>query len=144
MKFKKTIVSICVIGLLAIIGCAGFQDILTPAYIAPEVIKEVDISVTTFMPFTTLFDAKRVASKLDYEYNYNRVINEMKYNHLNGLNIANIKAAEELKVAFFSPQGTLGALLPTIMAGTLGSILISKPDDKKKIGELEKKVNGDA
>lgn len=143
MKIKKLTVWLCILGLTVMLGCASFQDAITPCYIEPATLKYADANATTFLPFTTLFDAERVDRKMDFVHQWNQTKDNMQYGFLKGLNAFHIGAAEEFQTALFSPEGPIGLMLPTVMGGTLGALLISKPDDKKKIVELEKK-NGNS
>lgn len=136
-KLQKIIAWICIIGLTAILGCASFQDALTPCYISPACLEYADAEPTTFLPFTTLFDARRIDMKMDFRY----AIGEVEYKFLKGLNTFHTSAAEQLQARIFSPEGPIGLLFPAITGGVLGTYLFSKPDDKKKIAELEK-TNG--
>ena len=130
MKFKKLIIWLCVLGLTVILGCASFQDALTPCYIPEEVIESTGVSlpIIPWMPFISLFDARYVKTKMHYQY--------LLYNNLMTTSIG---ASEAFQQKLFSPTGPIGLMFPTLMGGTLGALLISKPDDKKKIVELEKK-----
>lgn len=135
MKFKKLIIWLCILGLTLIMGCSLVQDAITPCYISEEVIKSVgaDLPLINGMPYTSLFDARYVKTKMHYQY--------LLYNNLM---TGSIQASEAFQQKLFSPQGPIGLLIPALTAGTLGALLVSKPDDKKKIAELEKKVNGNA
>ena len=143
MKFQKLIIWLSILGLAVMLGCSSFQDALTPCYIPPESLKYADANATTILPFTTLFDARRVKFKMDFVHLKKQTLDNLHYNFLKGINSFHIGAAEELQAKIFSPEGPIGLLFPTLMAGTLGALLISKPADKKKIVELEK-TNGNS
>ena len=134
---KKLIIWLCILGLTVVLGCASFQDALIPCYISPAVLDYADAEPTSILPFTTLFDARRVAFKMDFIHTLNQTTDRLRYEYLVGVNTFHVAAAEKFQAALFSPQGLIGLLLPTVMGGTLGALLISKPDDKKKIMELE-------
>jgi len=133
MKFQKIVTGLCVFGLTVIFGCASIRDAVTPAYIPPEVINAVgvELPLISWMPFTSLFDARYVKTKMYYQY--------LLYNNLM---TTSITASEAFQQKIFSPGGVIGLMFPTLMGGALGAMLLSKPDDKKKIIELEKKING--
>jgi len=143
MKFQKLIIWLSVLGLTLMLGCSSFQDALTPCYIPPASLDYADAEPTTILPFTTLFDARRVSFKMDFVHLKKQTLDNLHYNFLRGMNTFHIAAAEELQAKLFSPEGPIGLLFPTLMAGTLGALLISKPTDKKKIIELEK-INGNS
>jgi len=139
---KKVIIWVCILGLTIILGCSSFQDAVTPCYISPAALEYADVEPTTFLPFTTLFDARRVDFRVDFVHTVNQTTDRLKYEFLKGLSAFHISGAEQLQATVFSPSGPIGLLLPTLMGGTLGALLISKPDDKKKIVDLETKING--
>lgn len=139
MKLKKLIIWICILGLVTILGCASFQDAITPCYISPEALEYANEKPTSILPITTLLDAKRVSMKMDYVHSLNQLSDTMYYEFLREVNSFHMGASKKFQAAVFSPIGPIGLLVPTITAGTLGALLISKPDDKKKIKELEEK-----
>ena len=143
MKFQKLLTWLSILGLTIVLGCSSFQDVLTPCYIPPGSIDYADTNATTLLPYTTVFDARRVGFKMDFIHAVNQTTDKMRYNYLKGMNSFHITAAEELQAKIFSPEGPIGLLFPTLMGGTLGALLISKPNDKKKIIELEK-TNGNS
>lgn len=130
MKLKKISVWLCVLGLTMMLGCASFMDAVTPCYIPKEVIKsaDVDLPLIPWMPYTSLFDARYVKTKIYFQYLLH-----------NNLITSSIQTSEAFQQKLFSPEGPIGLLLPGLMCGTLGALLIPRPGDKKKIAELEKK-----
>ncbi len=130
MRFKKLIIWLCVLGLTIILGCSSVKDAITPCYIPPTVIDSVDVDLPLipWMPFTSLFDARYVKTKMYYQY--------LLYNNLMTTSIG---ASERFQQMVFSPTGPIGLMFPALTAGTLGALLFSKPEDKKKIAELEAK-----
>ncbi len=128
MKFKKIITGLCVSGLVIILGCSSFQDAVTPCYIPEEVIKSTgtNLPLISGMPYTSLFDARYVKTKLYYQYLLH-----------NNLMTTSIQASEMFQQKIFSPSGPLALLLPTGLGLTLGSLLIRRPQDKKEIEELK-------
>ncbi len=139
MKFKKLIVWLCVAALTIILGCSVIQDAIVPAYIPPTTLDYVgEDDGTSFFPWTTLFDARRIDMKTDFVF----ALKKIKHGYIKGINAFHITASEQFKAMIFSPTGPIGLLIPAITGGVLGTVLLSKPEDKKKINELEKKVNG--
>ncbi len=136
-KTQNLIATCSIFLLIVILGCASFQDVITPCYISPAVIKYADTNSTSILPWTTLFDAKRVAAKMDFVHAWNQASDRMNYAYLNGISQFHIAGAEELKASLFSPTGPLALIIPTGLAATAGALLFSKPSDKKKIKELE-------
>lgn len=135
---KKLFIWLCILGLTVMIGCSAVQKAVIPCYIPPAALDYADVNEpATFLPFTTLFDAERVDMKVDFVHSYNQVTDKMQYEYVKGLNTFHMSASKRLQTALFSPEGPVGLLLPTLMGGTLGALLISKPNDKKRITELE-------
>lgn len=128
MRFKKSIIWLCVLGLTIILGACSVKDAVTPCFIPEEIIKStnVDLPVIPWMPYTSLFDARYVKTKMYYQY--------LLYNNLMTTSIG---ASERFQQMVFSPTGPIGLMFPTLMGGALGAFLISKPEDKKRIIELE-------
>jgi hypothetical protein len=134
-KKQKLLTVLMAMGLAIMFGCSAIQDIITPTYVSPDAATWADTTPKLFMPYTTLFDAKRVGMAIDYKI----IVEKFKGGYYKGMTNLSILAGEEIKATVFSPDGPIGLLLPTLFGGTLGAMLISKPDDKKKIRELEVK-----
>ena len=149
--YEKMLVAILAAITVIIIGCGAVVDLATPAYISQEVIEYSHAlpKLWEWQPYTSLWDLRRVHRAVDHRhlmmqkaferckeddiYEFNRVINSI---------TISTKGAEELKDSMFNP--TTGAL-SLLLAGSgfgLGSYLIKRPSDGKKIKELEGKVNG--
>jgi len=146
---KSLLVTITAAGLLTFFGCSAIKDVLTPAYIEPDAIEYTREKPTSFMPFTTMWDALRIDQKLDYIYSINQadlaymLENEnRKYDFLKGRSTLHIASGREFQSNVFSPQGPIGLLLPTsltaILAAMAGGKYLKSPREK----ELERKVNG--
>lgn len=148
----KLIVPFLALVLVAIFGCAAMQDIIIPAYISPAAIEYNDANDTSgaksFVPWTTLWDAKRLAKQMQRKSELNQrdlgrllVDDASLYTFLAGDMLLNIRNAEELKSNVFSPTSPIGMLLAAGPAFAMGIYGFSKPKDKKVIRELEKTVN---
>lgn len=140
-KTQNLVATVSILLLLVLLGCASFQDALTPCYISPAVLKYADANGTSILPWTTLFDAKRITTKMDFVHSLRQMSDRMRYTYLKGIQQFHIAGAEELKVSLFDPTGPLALIIPTGLAATAGALLFSKPTDKKKIKELEIKNN---
>jgi len=148
-RLQKILVTVSVLILVAFFGCAAFQEAVTPAYIEPDAIKYADVNVPTFTPWTSLWDAKyKVDRWMDLRHKEVQLDlvrkiedDDLRYTFLKDVEATHIRSAEELRQNLFSPEGPLGLLIPTILGGTLGALLIPRPGDRKRIAELEK-VNG--
>ena len=136
-KKQKTLTVLMVMGLAVMFGCSAFQDVITPTYVSEEAAKWADTTPKLFMPYTTLWDAKRVGMAIDYKI----MIERFKGGYYKSMTNLSILAGENIKSTVFSPEGPIGLLLPTLLGGTLGAMLIKRPGDKsKKEVELEKSV----
>lgn len=135
-KKQKTLTVLMVMGLAVMFGCSAIQDVLTPTYVNEEAAEWAGVPTKLLMPYTTLFDAKRVGQAIDFKLTIERI----RGGYYKSITNLSILAGEEIKATVFSPDGPIGLLLPTLFGGTLGAMLISKPGDKKQIKDLEKSV----
>ena len=148
-KLKITGIALMITLLIGFVGCATMQDVVVPCNIDPSVGEYTGQSLKSFNPlYTTLYDAKRLQRYLNFQHMSNqeqllrdRKDDRMKYGFINDTVALGMAESNQLKEMVFSPSSPIGALIPTLLAGTLGATLISKPSDKKKIVELEK-TNG--
>ena len=136
-KKQKTLTVLMVMGLAIMFGCSAIQDVITPTYVNEKAAEWAGVPTKMLMPYTTLWDAKRVGMAIDYKI----TIERFKGGYYRSMTNLSILAGEEIKTTLFSPQGPIGLLLPTLFGGTLGAMLIKRPGDKsKKEVELEKSV----
>jgi len=123
--------------LLLFIGSSCVQDLFIPTYVDKDAAKWAGVPPKMFMPYTTLWDAKRVALWIQFK-KQQYMIEAGFYENITSISVA---GAEEIKDVVFSPNG-LGMILPASLAGVLGAIgggrYIKRPEEK----ELEKKLNG--
>jgi hypothetical protein len=119
-------------------GCSAWQDGVIPAHINEEAAEYSCVPKKIYLPYPSLWDAKRIARAINYQDNMDRI----RVARLKGEMQITIADAEELKHTAFSPTGPLGVLIASIPGLTFGSYFLSKPSDKKKITELEMKING--
>jgi len=132
-KLQKLFMFISALFLLIVLGCSAFQDAITPCYIDPDVATYANEPLTEMLPYTTLFDAKRIKAKMDYIYDSSK----LKHFYLLGELDYHILGAEETKQMVFSPEGPIGMLAIGLPAFSLGWLGVSKPADRKRIVELE-------
>ncbi len=125
-KIQRLILAIAIVGLAIFLGCASVQDLMTPAYIPPQSVEYTGAEPTTLLPFTTLFDLRRIDRKMDFVY----LGKKLEYDFLKGVNAVHIMASEELQTAIFSPEGPIGLAFPMLFGGTLGALLIKRPKDR--------------
>lgn len=139
-KLQTMIVTISILVLAALFGGACIQDVITPCNIPRVSFEYADVNATSFLPWTTLFDAKRVDRMIEFKHVWNQTTDTLRYKLSKSLSTFHIGIAEELKATLFSPTGPIGLMFPMLGGTAIGTFLLSKPKDKKKIAELEKKV----
>ena len=132
-KKQKTLTILMVMGLAVMFGCSAVQDVITPTFISEDAAEWAGEPTKLLMPYTTLYDAKRIGRAIDYKL----TIAKIKGGYYKGITNLSILAGEEIKTTLFSPEGPIGLLLPTLFGGVLGGMLFSKPGDKKQIKDLE-------
>lgn len=149
MKFLKAFLVVLFATLiLTFVGCTGFQDILTPCHISEDVIEYSNQEATSYMPFTSVWDAKRIRAYLNFNHiQYQNACERLKqddsltYAFLLDSVDANIADSVQFQATVFSPTGPLGALLLAGGGLGIGALAIKRPGDKsKKQIELEKSV----
>ena len=125
-KKQKLFAGFLVLFLVVFMSAGCIQDVLTPAYLDPDVIA-INGGYEQVNPFyTSLFDATRLK---------NQIVNKFKYS-VDALDYS-ISNSMEIKGVVFDPSGPLALMFPALAGLGLGRYLKS-PREK----ELEKKVNG--
>ena len=130
---QKLLTTAATLILLVILGCSLVQNSIVPCYIDEDAAAYADAPLTQLMPWTTIQDAERIYARMEYVHQ----IKQLGYHFLRNSLSAHLADAEQFKQVAFSPSGLLGLLLPAGMGAILGGYMISKPDDKKKITELQ-------
>lgn len=149
MKFFKTLlVTFVAILILGFIGCTGFQDAFTPCHINPAAIEYSGQPATSYAPWTTVLDAKRIRAYINYNHvQYQNACDRLKKDDklqhaflLGGVDHGIADAVQFQKLAF-SPTGPLGFL--AVAGGSLGigALAIKRPGDKSK-KQIERETNG--
>lgn len=147
-KWEKLLLALCITILIALVGCASFQDVITPCIVDEDVAEYADEPATTIFPWSTLWDAGRIKKKMDYVHQMNQIMldrqiedDNLKYAYLLDAHQVHLQDAAQFRDSLFNPQSPLGMLLPAGLGLTVGGMLIPRSKDKKKIVELEK-ANG--
>lgn len=140
MKKLLNTVIIVLVGAISVIfiGAGCVQDAVTPAYVSESAAEWAGVPAKLFLPYTTLWDAKRVGMAIDYKLTIERI----KGGYYKNVTNLSILAGEELRNTVFAPDGLLSLLLIGGPTFAMGSFLISKPKDKKEIEELKNGKNG--
>ena len=143
-KKQKLLVGVLVLFVAALVSTSCIQDAVTPCYIDPDIGEYTGDNMTSWLPWTSIWDADRLAAKMKFLHDANLTELERAaeddtkyYGFLNDALILDRADAVIIKNTVFSPEGGLGSLLLAGSGFGLGSLLISKPEDKKRIVELE-------
>ena len=133
-KLLKTI-TIILVGIISVvfIGAGCIQDIITPTYVDQNAAEWADVPTKLFLPYSTLWDAKRLARAIDYKLTIERI----KGGYYKNITNLSILAGEELKNTVFAPDGLLSLFLIGGPFTALGAFAISKPKDRKEIEALK-------
>ncbi len=137
MKRLIQTIIIILVGIVSIvfIGAGCVQDAITPAYVSVDAAEWAGVPTKIFLPYTSLWDARRVSNAIDYKLTIERI----KGGYYKSVTNLSILAGEELKNTIFATDGLLSLLFIGGPTFAMGSFLISKPKDKK---EIEKLKNG--
>ncbi len=133
-KLLKT-TTIMLVGIISLvfIGAGCVQDIITPAFIDQDAAEWANVPTKLFLPYSTLWDAKRLAGAIDYKLTIERI----KGGYYKNITNLSILAGEEFKNTVFAP----GGLLSTLMVGgpflAAGAMFIPRSKDRKEIEELK-------
>ena len=135
MKKLLKVVAITLVGmvLLVFIGAGCIQDAVTPTYVDQDAAEWANVPTKLFLPYSTLWDAKRLARAIDYKLTIERI----KGGYYKSITNLSILAGEELKNTVFAPDGLLSLLMIGGPSLALGAYGISKPKDRKQIEELK-------
>ena len=140
-KFGKGLVGlVCILGLITMFGCVGFQDIVTPCHIDVAAIEYAGTTATSYTPYTSVWDAKRVRAYMNYMHvqtqtAYERLQQDDSLSHAFLLNSvdANIADSVQLQAQVFNPAGPIGIALPALLGLGAGTFLINTPKKKKVV-----------
>ena len=130
---QTTVIVLAGIVSLTFIGAGCIQDAVTPAYVNEKAAEWADVPTRIFLPYTSLWDARRVAIAIDYKLTIERI----KGGYYKNVTNLSILASEELRNTVFATDGLLSLLLIGGPTFAMGSFLISKPKDRKTIEELK-------
>lgn len=140
MKFMKAFLVVLFATLiLAFVGCTGFQDILTPCHISEDVIEYSGQEATSYMPWTSVWDAKRIRAYLNFNHiQFQNACERLKQDDslthaflLDSVD-TNIADSVQFQATVFNPTGPLGALLLAGGGLGIGALAIKRPGDKTK------------
>ncbi len=137
IRMKKllqvTVITLTGVISLIFIGAGCVQDAVTPAYVNETAAEWAGVPTKIFLPYTSLWDVKRVGMAIDYKLTIERI----KGGYYKEVTNLSILAGEELKNTVFAPDGLLSLLMIGGPTFAMGSFLISKPKDKREIEVLK-------
>lgn len=146
-KFQTIIVTLSILILAIMIGCASFQEALTPCWISPAVIKYVNDAnlpmlpvFKPLLPYTSLFDARIYDARMDLVHLSNQAKENLQYNFLKGVHNFHMAGSVELKESIFSSTGAIGILFPALAGTSIGAFLIPRSKDVRKKKKLEEEL----
>jgi len=145
-RWEKLLLGLCVAVLVALVGCATVQDVVTPCMIEKEATEYANEPAASILPWPTLYDAARIEKKIDYVHQLNQIIldrqiedDNLRYAYILDAHHIHRQNAQQLRDNFFDPEGPLRMLLPAGLGLILGGQLIPRAKDRRRIDEL---VNG--
>jgi len=133
-KPQKILTILAAVTLIILFGCSMSTDLATPCYVDKDAAVFANKPLTSILPWTTVWDAKRIESAMSYQY----AKNNLEFNQLRGSLLTHLAEAEQLQQALFSADGILGPALFSGLGISFGALAIPR----KRERELEKKLNG--
>lgn len=130
---KTTIVALIGLIVLLFITAGCIQDAITPCYVDEAAAEWAGVPTKLFLPYSTLWDAKRLSGAIDYKLTIERI----KGGYYKSITNLSVLAGEEFKNTVFAPDGLLSLLMIGGPMCALGAYGISKPKDRKVIEELK-------
>lgn len=138
-KFGKALVTlICIVGLVITFGCAGLQDVITPCHVDENAIVYSEQPATSYLPWTTVFDAERIRAYMDYKHlDFQAGLKDLleddnrAYDFYTGQVNASIADARQLQQKLFNPNGSVGMAITALFGGTIGAMFINTPKKEK-------------
>ena len=145
-KFGKALITlICVIGLIFIFGCTMLQDVTMPCHIEEQAIEYSGVEPTSYLPWTTVFDAKRIRDHIEYQHKQTQLIykrlqedDTLKYSFVLDSIQLSLADAQAMQEKLFNPNGSVGMALSMLFGGTIGAMFINTP---KKNDSSQKPTN---
>lgn len=132
---QTTVVVLAGIIVLVFVGAGCIQDIVSPAYVDRDAAEWAGVPTKLFLPYSTLWDAKRLAHAIDYKLTIERI----KGGYYKSITNLSILAGEEFKSTVFASDGLLSLLMIGGPCLAAGGMFIPRGKDKK---EIEKLKNG--
>lgn len=138
-KKQKLLTFIIAAILLLFIGSSCVQDLIIPAHVDKEAAAWAGVPTKMYLPWTTLWDLKRLGLAIDYKI----LMEKVKGGYYKNITNISMMAGEEIKQVVFDPAGPMGLIVSGLGFGAVGTVLggayKQRPKDKKKIEELEAK-----
>ena len=130
---KTTVIVLAGLMVLLFVGAGCIQDVITPCYVDQDAAEWADVPPKLFMPYSNLWDAKRLTRAIDYKLTIERI----KGGYYKSITNLSILAGEELKNTVFAPDGLLSLLMIGGPCLAAGGIFIPRGKDKREIEALK-------
>lgn len=140
-KFSKALVTlVCIIGLVITFGCAGLQDLVVPCHIDENAIEYSGQKPTSYLPWTTVFDAERIKAYMNFTHlDYQKTLKDMLvgddllYDFYTDQINNNLADARQLQQKLFNPNGSVGMAITALFGGTIGAMFFNTPKKKETV-----------
>ena len=134
---RSIVMLVCVVGLITIFSGGCLQDLVTPCHINEDAIEYSSTEPTSYLPWTTVWDAHRIKDYIELQHKRTQLIykrlqqdDTLTYSFvINAVDISLIEA-EVLQKKLFDPNGSVGMLMATLFGGTIGTFFLNTPKKK--------------
>ena len=143
-KKQKLFAGFLVLFLIVFIGVGCVQDAIIPMEIVPDAIEYSGEEATSYVPWTTIHDGRRIQRKIEYIHLTKQEAakrlaedDKMFHDYINNNMTIDMANAQQIKDVVFNPTGPLALMFPALAGLGLGRYLKSPREQ-----ELEKVANG--
>ena len=130
---QTTVIVLAGIMVILFVGAGCIQDVATPTYVDQDAAEWAGVPTHLFLPWSTLWDAKRLERAIDYKLTIERI----KGGYYKSITNLSILAGEELKNTVFAPDGLLSLLMIGGPCLAAGGMFIPRGKDRKEIEALK-------
>ena len=67
-KLQKLMTLVSAVVLVTVLGCSAWMEGITPAHVDPAAIEYANVSPTIYTPYISLWDARRIQRKMNFEH----------------------------------------------------------------------------
>ena len=130
---RTTVIVLAGIMVILFVGAGCIQDVITPTYVDKDAAEWAGVPTHLFLPWSTLWDSKRLACAIDYKLTIERI----KGGYYKSITNLSILAGEELKNTVFAADGLLSLLMIGGPCLAAGGMFIPRGKDRKEIEALK-------